>query len=237
MIIRNISPTYRTNRFGTRAFGFTLVELLTVIAIIGILAAIIIPTVGKVRRAADRASCAVHLRNLHSFITLYTNDHKGFLPTAKSDDRVKELYWRRAILPYMNLSAGGDADVYHTPGLTCRPVKRLVEAANPGQGDISSYGYNVYFQITVLAPLPVSRIKTPSRTLMASEAYLKAGGIPMEHFQPANIATYATTPKGDYHDGAQNILFADGHVELFHNILRITQQPFSVGSEQDIWTP
>lgn len=44
--------------------GFSLIELLTVIAILGILAAIIIPTVGKARETAQRAVDASNLREL-----------------------------------------------------------------------------------------------------------------------------------------------------------------------------
>ncbi|MDB4474831.1 prepilin-type N-terminal cleavage/methylation domain-containing protein, partial [Opitutaceae bacterium] len=44
--------------------GFSLIELLTVIAILGILAAIIIPTVGKARETAQRAVDANNLREL-----------------------------------------------------------------------------------------------------------------------------------------------------------------------------
>ncbi len=60
--------------------GFTLIELLTVIAIIGILAAIIIPVVGKVRQTAQRAACASNLRQIGIAIFGYVTDNKDWLP-------------------------------------------------------------------------------------------------------------------------------------------------------------
>jgi prepilin-type N-terminal cleavage/methylation domain-containing protein len=63
-----------------RDAGFTLVELLTVIAIIGVLAAIIIPTVGKVRESAQRTVDASNLREILKAAMLYANDHNDRLP-------------------------------------------------------------------------------------------------------------------------------------------------------------
>ncbi|MDR1284531.1 MAG: prepilin-type N-terminal cleavage/methylation domain-containing protein [Opitutaceae bacterium] len=60
--------------------AFTLIELLTVIAIIGILAAIIIPTVGKVRQTAQRAACASNLRQIGTAVIAYATDNKDWLP-------------------------------------------------------------------------------------------------------------------------------------------------------------
>lgn len=57
--------------------AFTLIELLTVIAIIGILAAIIIPTVSKVRATARNAQCVSRLRDWGRAVNLYANDNKG----------------------------------------------------------------------------------------------------------------------------------------------------------------
>lgn len=60
--------------------AFTLIELLTVIAIIGILAAIIIPTVGAVRNKAKTLQCTAKLREWGKVVRLFANDSKGNIP-------------------------------------------------------------------------------------------------------------------------------------------------------------
>jgi len=64
--------------------GFTLIELLTVIAIIGILAAIIIPTVGKVRETAQRAVDASNLREIAKAAMVYAADNSDRLPDPQA---------------------------------------------------------------------------------------------------------------------------------------------------------
>jgi len=64
--------------------AFTLIELLTVIAIIGILAAIIIPTVGAVRETAKGAACASNLRQMSVAVLAYANENRGLLPSGRN---------------------------------------------------------------------------------------------------------------------------------------------------------
>ena len=64
--------------------AFTLIELLTVIAIIGVLAAIIIPTVGAVREKAQRAVDGNNLREIIKAAQIYAGDNNDRLPDPRA---------------------------------------------------------------------------------------------------------------------------------------------------------
>ncbi|GAB5560961.1 MAG: hypothetical protein SynsKO_26080 [Synoicihabitans sp.] len=67
--------------------AFTLVELLTVIAIVAILAAIIIPTVGGASDSADRAATKARFNQWASAMEMYRQEY-GFYPDIAINGRV-----------------------------------------------------------------------------------------------------------------------------------------------------
>ena len=78
--------------------GFSLIELLTLIAILEILAAIIISPVGKARETAQRAVAANNLRELGKAALIYAADNRDALPNPQQTSRQvsgsNERYWQ-----------------------------------------------------------------------------------------------------------------------------------------------
>ncbi len=74
-----------------RKRGFILMELLVVVAIIGILAAILLPALARCRESARRVSCANNLMELGIAMALYASEHEGLLPWSGGNGNADAL--------------------------------------------------------------------------------------------------------------------------------------------------
>ena len=67
-----------------RPWGFTLIELMIVIAIIAILAAILVPNFLRARARSELTVCTSNLKNIASGIEMYSTDNSGRYPSSLS---------------------------------------------------------------------------------------------------------------------------------------------------------
>jgi prepilin-type N-terminal cleavage/methylation domain len=69
--------------FSRRERGiFTLIELLIVVAIIAILAALLLPALGKARETALGIKCAGNMKQIGQYMAMYINDNSDYFPLA-----------------------------------------------------------------------------------------------------------------------------------------------------------
>ena len=88
--------------------GFTLVELLVTIAIIGVLLALIVPAVQGAREAARRAQCRNHLKQIGLALHNY-HDSNGVFPISHGiglyNDTNRGAGWMPRLLPHLDQAA------------------------------------------------------------------------------------------------------------------------------------
>lgn len=90
--------------FGSRRISFTVIELMVVLAIIGLLIALLLSAVQRVREAANRMTCLSRLKELGLALQGYHDIHRVF-PSGISGDgegsRYPFLSWNARILPFL----------------------------------------------------------------------------------------------------------------------------------------
>ncbi len=100
--------------------GFTLIEILVVMAIIGILVALLLPAVQQAREAARSTTCKSNMRQIGLGVLQYFDDwdgqfflHHPFEADVTSQlgdaDSFAEIYWEDKVLPYVNPTFAKDA--------------------------------------------------------------------------------------------------------------------------------
>jgi prepilin-type N-terminal cleavage/methylation domain-containing protein/prepilin-type processing-associated H-X9-DG protein len=72
----------RRTRSRRRARGFTLVELLVVIAVMALLAGLLLPALSRARAEARRAACLSNLGQLSKAVCMYASEHDSQFPSV-----------------------------------------------------------------------------------------------------------------------------------------------------------
>jgi prepilin-type N-terminal cleavage/methylation domain-containing protein/prepilin-type processing-associated H-X9-DG protein len=81
--------------------AFTLIELLVVIAMIGVLAALLLPALGRAKAAAHRTSCLNRLKQWNMALTLYAYDNEDSTPRESFiDDGATINFWAQVQHPF-----------------------------------------------------------------------------------------------------------------------------------------
>jgi len=207
-----------------RKSGFTLVEMLVVIVIIGILAGLILPAVGRVRMQGFNVRCKNRLKQLHTGMVGHAQDH-GHYTHSKSwrdefdrvhtawihwlDNDSDDTYYYRGQNAEINIRNGtlwgrfaGQMDIYACP----LHLKEDPDSDQDYQG--SDQIYRSYAMHSGVSWENVLAMRNASQRIMFAEVVeTQLGALDTgSHFSSTNDLAYR-------HDGRANVVYCDGHLE------------------------
>ncbi|MDP0495877.1 MAG: type II secretion system protein [Verrucomicrobiota bacterium JB024] len=226
--------------------AFSLIELLVVIAVIGALAGILIPTIGKVRESANHSTNVSNLRSLGNAFAMYASEHGGRLPPVFHVNSSPAAYWRRATLEYAELDPNykpvGDA-LFDSPYLS--PVIVEMVRDNGGRPYITSYAMNERLQQKnrdaagneYETGYPVASITNPADTILATEGLMGSTGKNTVPGYSVYEPTYLSNKPLSTYNGGRDALMVDGSVRFFEDAEAIAKHPYNRGGPQDLWSP
>lgn len=238
--------------------GFTLVELLVVVAIIAMLVAMLLPSLQGARERAKRTVCLSNLRQLGHAVHMYAVDFNGYAMPLAYVDTATPTYWFGKddlggvdptfgfVWPYL----GSDLRAWGV--FECPAQPQGSYDAQQGQAGVitSTYGYNGYFLSPRFTPgwyasighRPWQRIETirqPAQVIAFGDAMLDMDGElrncalldPPMLFSNGRWRQNLNPTTSFRHQRRANAVLLDGHAEHFgYDRGRITSREHLIGS-------
>lgn len=185
---------------------FTLVELLVVIAVIALLAGLLLPALGKAKKTARRIGCASNLRQLHTGMEFYLDDHGGYFPGMRRDGSSGGLmdgYYIAAVASYLNVkTVDALGSALHCPELVSLPFYVNYSGAWGSYLRSSYSGSEKLIDYNPRHTL-ISKVTTPSLAFMFTDGRY-------------HTITYWNQYLQIRHNRGVNLVFVDGHVEAYN---------------------
>ncbi len=172
---------------------FSLIELLVVVAIIGVLASLVLPSLSKVREKGQSTVCKNNLKQLGVTMFMYLDDSDRIIAISNFPN---DGPWST------NSNFPGDTSLLECPS---------DPDADPEQWQ-PSYGFNARLEKELL-----TSIANPAETLFFADSGYTGEVHPWRTRGPKgfllnNDNTANAAPIGIRHDYAPNLLWVDGHV-------------------------
>lgn len=205
----------------SRRSAFTLIELLTVIAIIAILASMIMPSLSRAREMARRSSCASNMKQLGLAFIQYTQDYDERFPKAGNWQAWGNGgHWVKGV----NSADGSTALAKFTKAEDYAPRGNKVDIIGgaiypytkavqiyvcPSSRDGQATGLSYSMNCTLSGQAQFSVQSDTEVALLVDEAY------PSDGYFWATTDSSASDQMTQIHNGGGNILFCDGHVKFY----------------------